>query len=184
MYTGYYKGPLGYLKIVASVIGVHNIEFASEEQWEEEGRGKLMLKGDVTGEEGTSEFGDDIWNLKDYEMYIEVCRQLSMYFEGKLKHFDLPLRPAGTDFQKKVWRMLLTIPYGETKSYKDIAELAGSPGSARAVGLANNRNPIVIVIPCHRVIGANGSMTGYGGGVENKAWLLEHERCHSAKKDA
>lgn len=182
MYIAYYKGPLGYMRIVTSEVGVHNIEFASDEEWEEEGRGKRALKGMVTGEEGA--IGEGLcWSYKESDMYSEVCRQLDMYFEGKLRHFDLPLRPAGTDFQKKVWRMLLTIPYGETKSYKDIAALAGSPGSARAVGLANNRNPIVIVIPCHRVIGADGSLTGYGGGIDNKAWLLEHERCHSHKKD-
>ena len=105
----------------------------------------------------------------------EAARQLSEYFAGDRTEFDLPLRPIGTEFQQRVWRALCDIPFGHTWSYGELAAHIGSPTASRAVGLANGRNPISIVIPCHRVIGANGSMTGYGGGIERKRWLLAHE---------
>lgn len=105
----------------------------------------------------------------------EAARQLTQYFTGARTKFELPLRPMGTDFQQRVWRALSEIPFGQTWSYGELAEHIGSPTASRAVGLANGRNPISIVIPCHRVIGANGSMTGYGGGIERKRWLLSHE---------
>jgi methylated-DNA-[protein]-cysteine S-methyltransferase len=101
--------------------------------------------------------------------------QLEEYMTGERTVFDLPLKPEGTEFQKKVWNALLLIPYGETKSYKDIAVLVGNPKGCRAVGMANNRNPIPVIIPCHRVIGANGSLVGYGGGLDIKVKLLELE---------
>lgn len=101
--------------------------------------------------------------------------QLQAYFAGTLREFKLPLAAAGTPFQQRVWRALCEIPYGETISYGELARRIGRPGAARAVGLANGRNPISIVVPCHRVIGANGSLTGYGGGLERKRWLLAHE---------
>ena len=107
---------------------------------------------------------------------LERCAlQLDEYFAGTRQVFDLPLAPAGTVFQQKVWTVLQTIPYGMTWTYKDLAEAAGCPRGYRAVGLANNRNPISIIIPCHRVIGANGKLTGYGGGLANKAYLLKRE---------
>lgn len=101
--------------------------------------------------------------------------QLEEYFQGARKTFDLPLQPAGTPFQKKVWDALCTIPYGETRSYKEIALQIHNPRGCRAVGMANNRNPIMIMIPCHRVIGSNGSLVGYAGGLDIKEWLLLHE---------
>ena len=101
--------------------------------------------------------------------------QLDAYFAGTLQEFDLPLAPAGTEFQRRVWQTLRTIPYGETWSYKMLAEAANCPRGYRAVGLANNRNPISIIVPCHRVVGASGGLTGYGGGLPNKAYLLELE---------
>ncbi len=101
--------------------------------------------------------------------------QLEEYFQGVRQTFDLPLQPAGTPFQKKVWEALCTIPYGETRSYKEIALRIQNPRGCRAVGMANNRNPIMIVIPCHRVIGSNGSLVGYAGGLDIKEWLLRHE---------
>lgn len=103
-------------------------------------------------------------------------RQLDQYFAGTLRAFDLPLAPKGTAFQQRVWQALLTIPYGVTRSYGQQAAAIGSPQASRAVGLANGRNPISIVIPCHRVIGANGSLTGYGGGMARKQLLLELEQ--------
>lgn len=102
-------------------------------------------------------------------------RQLSEYFSGTRRRFDLPLAPQGTPFQRAVWQALTKIPYGETRSYGEIAAQLGKPGAARAVGMANHRNPIPVIIPCHRVIGADGSLTGYAGGTENKAVLLALE---------
>ena len=107
----------------------------------------------------------------------EAYRQLSEYLKGERRKFDLPLKPRGTDFQKRVWRALCDIPYGETRSYKQIAEAIGNPKAVRAVGMANNRNPITIVVPCHRVIGADGKLVGYGGGLEMKEFLLRLESC-------
>jgi len=101
--------------------------------------------------------------------------QLQEYFAGKRKVFDLELAPSGTDFQKKVWQALLKIPYGKTATYKEIAAAIGHPKAARAVGMACNKNPIAIIIPCHRVVGSNGSLTGYAGGLEMKKRLLELE---------
>lgn len=101
---------------------------------------------------------------------------LGAYFAGHLAALDdLPVAPAGSAFQTRVWALLRTIPPGETRSYGDLAKVLGQPGAARAVGLANGANPIAIVIPCHRVIGANGTLTGYAGGMDRKAWLLRHE---------
>lgn len=106
----------------------------------------------------------------------EVARQLDEYFAKKRTVFDLPLKPKGTDFQKQVWEALIAIPSGETRTYKEIAVSIGNPKASRAVGMANNRNPIMIVIPCHRVIGANGKLVGYAGGLEMKQTLLFMER--------
>jgi methylated-DNA-[protein]-cysteine S-methyltransferase len=102
--------------------------------------------------------------------------QLAEYFAGSRRHFSLPLKPAGTPFQRSVWAALREIPYGETAGYGELAARLGRPGAARAVGLANGHNPIAIVVPCHRVIGADGGLTGYGGGLERKRYLLELER--------
>ncbi|HET7304194.1 MAG TPA: methylated-DNA--[protein]-cysteine S-methyltransferase [Segeticoccus sp.] len=113
----------------------------------------------------------------DDAVLAEAARQLAEYFAGERQEFALPLAPAGTDFQQRVWRALTEIPYGTTESYGDLARRIGAgPSACRAVGLANGRNPISIVIPCHRVIGASGSLTGYGGGLERKQFLLELER--------
>lgn len=106
----------------------------------------------------------------------EAYQQLSEYLKGERKEFDLPLNPKGTDFQKRVWRALCDIPYGETQSYKQIAKAVGNSKAVRAVGMANNRNPITIVVPCHRVIGADGKLVGYGGGLEMKEFLLRLEK--------
>ncbi len=105
-----------------------------------------------------------------------VVEQLEAYFGGELTDFDLVLRPDGTPFQRAVWGALQTVPYGETSSYGAIAAQIAHPNASRAVGQANGRNPIAIIIPCHRVIGSAGSLTGYGGGLDRKQWLLAHER--------
>ena len=105
----------------------------------------------------------------------QVIKQLKEYFSGARKDFDLPLHLIGTEFQKLVWRQLCQVPFGKTASYKEIAEKIGKPKAMRAVGQANHRNPIPIIIPCHRIIGANGHLVGYGGGLDKKRFLLSHE---------
>ena len=111
----------------------------------------------------------------------EVIRQLKEYFAGKRREFSLPLSPAGTEFQKKVWSVLQEIPYGETRTYKEIAGRCGNEKACRAVGMANHVNPIGIVIPCHRVVGSSGKMVGYAGGLDKKQYLLELEGGNSLR---
>ncbi len=105
----------------------------------------------------------------------EATRQLKQYFAGERTDFDLPLAPEGTEFQLRVWDELRRIPFGQTLSYGELAVAIGRPGAARAVGLANGRNPISIVVPCHRLVGSSGGLTGYAGGLDRKRWLLDHE---------
>ena len=119
----------------------------------------------------------DDWE-RDPAPFGDVLAQLDAYFAGRLEAFDVKLRLEGTSFQRSVWQGLQEIPYAETWSYARLAARVGSPKACRAVGLANGRNPISIIVPCHRVIGADGSLTGYGGGLERKRWLLEHEARH------
>ena len=114
--------------------------------------------------------------IRDAGPFREVSAQLDRYFAGELTHFELPLRLSGTHFQRSVWAELSTIPYGTTISYRDLAMRIGNPRGVRAVGGANGRNPVSIVVPCHRVIGAGGDLVGYGGGLACKRWLLAHER--------
>ncbi len=114
-------------------------------------------------------------NIHETELIRRAYEQLIEYLDGRRTSFDLPLNPEGTEFQKKVWAALCNIPYGETRSYKQVAEAVGNPKASRAVGMANNRNPIMIFIPCHRVIGADGSLVGYGGGLHIKEKLLTVE---------
>ena len=116
------------------------------------------------------------YSRKETPLHRKAAEQLREYFDGKRKVFDLPLAPVGTEFQMRCWDALLEVPYGETRSYGDIARAAGSPKGFRAVGMANNRNPIAIIIPCHRIIGSNGKLVGYGGGLDIKEFLLELER--------
>lgn len=116
----------------------------------------------------------DDWR-QDAAHFAETIAQLNAYFARELIQFDLPMKATGTPFQEAVWQSLTAIPYGETVSYKNVAERLHLPKAARAVGMANGQNPISIIIPCHRVIGANGKLTGYGGGIHRKQWLLAHE---------
>ena len=116
----------------------------------------------------------DTWEQNE-SPFREVIRQLKAYFSGKLRSFDVPVQGAGTDFQQEVWRALLDVPYGETRSYGEIANSIGNPKAVRAVGAANGRNPIAIVVPCHRVIGSDGTLTGFGGGLPRKQYLLNLE---------
>jgi methylated-DNA-[protein]-cysteine S-methyltransferase len=110
--------------------------------------------------------------LQETPLIREAAKQLTEYFEGKRREFSLALNPKGTDFQKKVWNALRAIPYGETRSYQQIAEAVGNRNASRAVGMANHYNPIMCIIPCHRVIGANGKLVGYAGGLDMKSTLL------------
>ncbi|WP_179475127.1 methylated-DNA--[protein]-cysteine S-methyltransferase [Mycolicibacterium vinylchloridicum] len=116
------------------------------------------------------------WQPARDEVFAEAVEQLAAYFAGDLTEFDLDLDLGGTEFQRKVWAALRTIPYGETRSYGEIAMQIGSPSASRAVGMANGRNPIGIIVPCHRVIGSTGGLTGYGGGLDRKKQLLALER--------
>lgn len=115
-------------------------------------------------------------NVRETPVHQEAHRQLLEYFRGVRKKFELPLSPQGTAFQMKVWQALTEIPYGETRTYGQIAALTGNPKASRAVGLANNRNPIALFIPCHRVIGSDGKLVGFGGGLDIKEYLLRLER--------
>ena len=145
--------PIGRLTLVASDDGLAEIHFPNEAGRRSDGPAE-----------------------PDHPVLVETGRQLEEYFAGERTEFDLPLRPAGTPFQLDAWRALTKIPYGKTVSYGEQATRIGHPGRARAIGAANGRNPLPIVVPCHRVIGADGSLVGFGGGLEVKAWLLDHER--------
>lgn len=120
----------------------------------------------------------------DNPILQRAASQLVEYFAGHRTEFDVPLEPLGTTFQLAAWAALRTIPYGETVSYGEQARRLGDAGKARAVGAANGRNPIPIIVPCHRVVGANGHLTGFGGGIESKAWLLDHERTVASARPA
>ena len=129
------------------------------------------------------EFDADYIEVKTYipEILFRSKKQLEDYFLGNRQLFDLPIDPDGTDFQHRVWNNVVDVKYGFTKSYLEIARATGSEKSSRAVGMANARNPLPIVIPCHRIIGNNGKLTGYAGGLERKKWLLFHEQQNSGK---
>jgi methylated-DNA-[protein]-cysteine S-methyltransferase len=146
--------PVGPLVLAASAGGLHAIEFQPS---------RYPVARDGTWREG------------DHPILRQAATELGEYFAGRRRTFDLALAPRGTAFQQAVWRTLATIPYGETISYTELAARVGRPSAARAVGAANGRNPLPIVLPCHRVIGASGSLTGFGGGLPTKRFLLELE---------
>lgn len=144
--------------------------------------GRILLSGTekalaglwIVGEKHAPEI-EPSW-VEDDAPFAEALRQLDEYFAGTRQEFDLPLTAEGTAFQKQVWEALRGIPFGVTKTYGQLATQIGNPKAMRAVGLANGQNPISIIVPCHRVIGASGSLTGYGGGLKAKRWLLDHEQ--------
>ncbi len=137
--------------------------------------GELILRGDERGIAEILFASEKRKSTGVPEPLKNGVEQLTAYFAGERKEFDLTLNPAGTDFQQRVWHSLLTIPYGKTLSYKEQALKLGNLKAIRAVASANGKNPLPIVIPCHRVIGSNGTLTGYAGGIWRKKWLLEHE---------
>ena len=148
-FKAYYKSPLGPIEIVGNQDSIIALEFVEE-----------MLSGD-----------------DELTFCVKEClKQVDEYFKGQRREFFLSLQPAGTDFQKSVWQQLEKIPYGKTTSYGAIADILAKPNACRAVGSANGKNPIAIIIPCHRVIGSDGSLTGYGGGLWRKRWLIGFER--------
>lgn len=143
--------------------------------------GPLLIGGDADGltfmhfpKSNRLREPDETW-LRDDAGFRETSRQLAAYFAGELTEFDLEYRLEGTPFQKSVWAQLEQIPFGETWSYGDVARRIDNPGASRAVGLANNANPLPVIVPCHRVIGTNGALVGFGGGLDLKVWLLRHE---------
>lgn len=156
MYNNYYESPLGLIEIKATDQGISQVIFC----------------------------GDKTFDVHSCPLIAECITQLQNYFNGKLKTFALPLDWKGTSFQEQVWTALTQIPYGKTNSYLDIARAIGNAKAVRAVGGANGRNPISIIVPCHRVIGANATLTGYAGGISRKQWLLKHEGAQLQLLDA
>lgn len=147
VYYGYCESPIGLIEIGGTEDAIVSVAFVEH-------------TGDVVGTTPLIE---------------EAVRQVSEYFVGDRHTFEVPVEFGGTDFQREVWQQLQSIPYGQVVSYQDVADALERPGAVRAVGAANGQNPIAIVVPCHRVIGSNGDLTGYGGGVWRKEWLLKHE---------
>ena len=157
MYYDYFEtGLIGTLTLIGDQIGLRHILFEKE-------KNQVPIQDD--------------WQ-KNPAFFTAVKMQLRAYFKGELKEFDLPLAPEGTAFQQKVWRALRNIPYGELVSYKSIAKTIGNPKAVRAVGAANGKNPLPVIVPCHRVIGSDGSLTGFGGGLQTKQQLIDLERSH------
>ena len=147
-YVSYLEFPIGIVEIISDGENLVSVNFVDE-------KAKEPIKGN--------------------KITITARKQLGEYFKGKRKIFDLPFSLKGTEFQKKVWNALLKIPFGSVVTYSDIANMIGNPNGVRAVGSANSKNPISIIVPCHRVIGKNGKLTGYAGGLDRKEWLIEHE---------
>jgi methylated-DNA-[protein]-cysteine S-methyltransferase len=152
----YLKTPVGCLKLSSNAIALTAVSFCEEQ-------------------------GEESIQLPD--ILIQTTQQLIEYFNGTRSTFKLNLAPNGTEFQKNVWEFVKKVPFGETATYLEIARLTGSANNTRAVGLANGKNPIPIIIPCHRIIGSNGRLTGYAGGIKRKSWLLQHEINHSIPTD-
>lgn len=155
MYYDYFEtGLIGTLTLIGDETGLRHILFEKE-------KNQVAIQND--------------WQ-KNSDFFTAVKMQLRAYFKGELKDFDLPLAPEGTVFQQKVWRALQKIPYGKLVSYKSVAETIGNPKAVRAVGAANGKNPLPVIVPCHRVIGSDGSLTGFGGGLKTKQRLIDLER--------
>ena len=160
-YYDYYESPLGKILLVANERALTGLHFHGEKYYPAI---------------------DPVWQFKpDAKFIVRARGQLDEYFAGQRTEFDLPVEPAGTAFQRGVWRALQKIPYGATTHYGALAQRIGQPTASRAVGAANGRNPISIVIPCHRVIGANGDLTGYAGGLDRKQALLRLEAAHAGE---
>ncbi len=153
MFYSYFKSPIGLVQIGGTASEVTSLDFVERRREKTESNPLLD----------------------------RAARQIAEYFAGKRQVFDVPISYQGTDFQERVWGQLLKVPYGKTASYQDIARGVGSPLAVRAVGAANGKNPISLIVPCHRIIGSNGTLVGYGGGLWRKEWLLKHEGCQFRK---
>ncbi|KJF45041.1 methylated-DNA--[protein]-cysteine S-methyltransferase [Draconibacterium sediminis] len=151
-FTRYINSPVGWLKLQSTEMALTAISFYAEKAENSAVQPKILENTET---------------------------QLQEYFAGERKNFNLQLAPEGTDFQQKIWELVQNVDYGVTASYLDIAKLSGSEKNTRAVGLANGKNPIPIIIPCHRIVGSSGKLTGYAGGLERKRWLLNHELLHT-----
>ncbi len=163
--AAFYKSDIGILEIKGTDEGINSIEFFQG------------IAGPLIDEDGEAFFTNGLKNGSDLPVCVSECiRQLDEYFRGVRTQFDLKLNVMGTDFQKKVWEQLGSIPFGHTATYAQIAVAAGNDKACRAVGNANNKNNMPIIIPCHRVVGSNGKLTGYAGGLWRKEWLLAHEK--------
>jgi methylated-DNA-[protein]-cysteine S-methyltransferase len=147
--------PMGDLSLTTSARGIRRLEFVFDQ----------AVHQVIAGEETTD----------DASLAAELQEQLDAYFAGKLREFTLPLDPQGTEFQRRAWDVIANVPFGETMSYGTVAMLAGAPGASRAAGSACGHNPIVLLVPCHRIVASGGGVGGYGGGMHRKLWLLEHE---------
>lgn len=147
IHRAYYETEIGWIEIAGGDEGISSILFV-----------------DQPGEENST-----------HPIVVQAVKELDEYFQKKRRHFTVPLQPKGTDFQKRVWKALQTVPFGKTASYLDMATKIGNPKAVRAIGGANSRNPISIIVPCHRIIGKNGALVGYEGGLWRKEWLLKHE---------
>jgi methylated-DNA-[protein]-cysteine S-methyltransferase len=167
LYRTTMPSPVGELTLVADDTALRLISFPS----------KAPTTGDPTTGDPT-DIGRDVIDVAagEHPVLALASSQLEEYFDGSRTDFDIPLAPEGTPFQQQAWSVLRSIPFGATMSYGEQAAALGDRKRARAVGAANGRNPIPIIVPCHRVVGSNGHLTGFGGGVESKAWLLDHER--------
>jgi len=149
IYHDYYESPIGLVEVGGTSTAITSLNFVEKPKKKTE----------------------------SHPMVREALGQVAEYFEGRRRIFDVEISYPGTDFQMQVWRKLLTVAYGHTTSYRDIAIAIAKPKAVRAVGAANGRNPISLIVPCHRIIGSNGTLTGYGGGLWRKEWLLKHEGC-------
>lgn len=158
-YWEYMETPIGTLVVKADDFGITKVYLGDENEKEQA--------------------GENSQNTKAQAYVKQACTELGEYFSGKRKKFDVPVHMQGTPFQESVWQALREIPYGETRSYKQIAERIGNPKAMRAVGMANNRNKILLLVPCHRVIGANGAMVGFGCGLSVKEYLLAMEKTYT-----
>jgi methylated-DNA-[protein]-cysteine S-methyltransferase len=148
-YYGYYDSTIGTIEIAGTSSAITSLNFVKERR------------------EG----------VESCSIVDEAVRQVAEYFAGSRREFDVPFALSGTDFQRRVWQQLLTVPYGQTATYQEVATALGNPKAVRAVGAANGRNPISIIVPCHRIVGSDGRLVGYGGDLWRKEWLLSHEGC-------
>ena len=162
----YVETKLGKIGIIEENSKIVKVIIVNENEYKKESENKKSKNNNYNNEN---------YQEKDTKLLLEAKKELEEYFQGKRKKFDLPLEQEGTEFQKKVWKVLEKIPYGETRTYKEIAKMVGNEKASRAVGMANNKNNIPIIIPCHRVIGSNGKLVGYALGVNMKKYLLDLE---------